>query len=106
MEQSRVAATNMTGQNDVYASVPWFWSDQYDLKLQMVGFSTDGDSHVVRGDPATRQFITFYFKDAILTAADAVNSPREFLACRQLVGHRVDPRQLADPDVNLRQLIA
>ena len=105
MEQSRIAATNMTGQDDVYASVPWFWSDQYDLKLQMVGFSTDGDSHVVRGDPAAREFIMFYFKDGVLTAADAVNSPREFLACRQLVGHRTDPRELADPDVNLRQLI-
>ncbi len=105
MEQSRVAATNMTGQDDVYASVPWFWSDQYDLKLQMVGFSTDGDSHVVRGDPAARQFIMFHFKNGVLAAADAVNSPREFLACRQLVGHRVDPGKLADPDVNLRQLM-
>ena len=105
MEQSRIAATNMIGKDEVYASVPWFWSDQYDLKLQMVGFSTDGDSHVVRGDPAARQFIMFYFKEGVLTAADAVNSPREFLACRQLVGHRVDPAKLADPEVNLRQLI-
>ena len=105
MEQSRVAGANMTGRDDEYASVPWFWSDQYDLKLQMVGFSTDGDSHIVRGDPATRQFITFYFKDGVVAAADAVNSPREFLACRQLVGHRIDPKELADPGVNLRQLI-
>ena len=105
MEQSRVAVTNMTGQNDVYASVPWFWSDQYDLKLQMVGFSTDGDSHVVRGDPAERRFVMFHLKHGRLTAADAVNSPREFLACRQLVGHKVDPQQLANPDVDLRQLM-
>ena len=104
MEQSRVAAANMAGQDQTYASVPWFWSDQYDLKLQMVGFSTDGDSHVVRGDPSARKFLMFYFKDDILIAADAVNSPREFLACRQLVGRGVDPRQLADPNVDLRQL--
>lgn len=104
MEQSRVAAANLAGQDQVYASVPWFWSDQYNLKLQMVGFSTDGDAHVVRGDPAARQFVMFHLKDGVLTAADAVNAPREFLACRQLVGRQVDPRQLADSGVDLRQL--
>ena len=104
MEQSRVAAANLMGQDQVYASVPWFWSDQYDLKLQMVGFSTDGDSRVVRGDPGARQFVMFHLKDGVLAAADAVNAPREFLACRQLVGRGVDPRQLADPGVDLRQL--
>ena len=104
MEQSRVAAANLAGQDQAYASVPWFWSDQYDLKLQMVGFSTDGDSHVVRGDPAARQFVMFHLKDDVLAAADAVNAPREFLACRQLVGRKVHPRQLADPSVDLRQL--
>ncbi|MDE0054601.1 MAG: ferredoxin reductase, partial [Gammaproteobacteria bacterium] len=86
------------------ASMPWFWSDQYDLKLQMVGFSTDGDSHVVRGDPAERRFVMFHFSGDVLAAADAVNSPREFLACRQLVGRPADPGQLADPGTDLRQL--
>ena len=104
MEQSRVAAANLAGQDQVYASVPWFWSDQYDLKLQMVGFSTDGDSHVLRGDPASRQFVMFHLNEGVVTAADAVNAPREFLACRQLVGRKADPRQLADPGVDLRQL--
>ena len=104
MEQSRVAAANMAGQDQVYASVPWFWSDQYDLKLQMVGFSTDGDSRVVRGDSGARQFVMFHLRDGVLAAADAVNAPREFLACRQLVGRKIDPGQLADPRVDLRQL--
>ena len=54
MEQARVAAANMLGQDRVYLSVPWFWSDQYDLKLQMVGFSSDGDTTVTRGDPEAR----------------------------------------------------
>ena len=105
MEQSRVAAANLAGKDKVYANVPWFWSDQYDLKLQMVGFSTDGNSHVVRGDPATRKFVMFHLKDDVLTAADAVNTPREFMACRQLVGRRVDARQLADANVDLKQLM-
>ena len=106
MEQSRVAATNLAGQSKAYANVPWFWSDQYDLKLQMVGFSTEAEHHVVRGNPATRRFAIFYFDGDILTAADAVNSAREFMAARQLVGKRVDAGQLADPGVDLKTVLA
>ena len=105
MEQSRVAAANMAGANQRYASVPWFWSDQYDLKLQMVGFAADGDASVVRGDPATRRFAVFHLRAGELVAVDAVNSPREFMACRQLVGRKVDERQLADPLVDLKTLL-
>ena len=105
MEQARVAAANMLGKDRVYASVPWFWSDQYDLKLQMVGFSGDGDTTVTRGDPEARRFAVFHLRDGVLVAADAVNSPREFMACRQLVGKRVDGTQLADPLVDLKTLI-
>ena len=106
MEQARVAAANMLGQDRVYSSVPWFWSDQYDLKLQMVGFSADGDTTVTRGDPEARRFAVFHLKDGTLAAADAVNSPREFMACRQLVGKPVDAARLADPLVDLKTLIA
>ena len=106
MEQARVAAANMLGQDRVYSSVPWFWSDQYDLKLQMVGFATDGDTTVTRGDPEARRFAVFHLKDGTLVAADAVNSPREFMACRQLVGKPVDAARLADPLVDLKTLIA
>lgn len=105
MEQSRVAAANMMGDERRYASVPWFWSDQYDLKLQMVGFAADGDASVTRGDPATRRFAVFHLKAGKLVAADAVNSPREFMACRQLVGRKLDARQLADPLVDLKTLL-
>ena len=106
MEQARVAAANMVGNEKAYSSVPWFWSDQYDLKLQMVGFSADGDTTVTRGDPETRRFAVFHLKDGVLVAADAVNSPREFMACRQLVGHPVDAARLADPLVELKTLLA
>jgi len=107
MEQARVAAANMNGGDATYASMPWFWSDQYELKLQMAGFSSDGDVAVVRGDPATNQFATFYLKDGIVVAVDAVNSPREFMACRQMVDKRSrpDPKKLADPKVALKELI-
>ena len=105
MEQSRVAAANMVGADKIYAAVPWFWSDQYDLKLQMVGFAADGDERVVRGDMAARRFAVFHLRAGALVAVDAVNSPREFMACRQLVGRKLDAGQLADPLVDLKTLL-
>ena len=106
MEQSRVAAANMAGGDRSYASVPWFWSDQYDLKLQMVGFSTDAEHEVVRGDPDEETFATFHFRGDTLIAADAVNRPREFMVARQLVGKSVDAKRLADPAVDLKSLLS
>ncbi|MDH3641763.1 MAG: ferredoxin reductase, partial [Gammaproteobacteria bacterium] len=88
-----------------YASIPWFWSDQYELKLQMVGFSADGDSQVVRGDMAANQFAVFYLNDGAVVAADAVNSPKEFMICKQLIGKPVDAGMLADPDQDLKALL-
>ena len=104
MEQSRIAVTNMTGGDKVYDAVPWFWSDQYELKLQMVGFSTDGDTEVLRGDKSANEFAVFYMKGDTLVAADAINSPREFMVCKQLYGKQVDPAKLADPGVDLKDL--
>jgi 3-phenylpropionate/trans-cinnamate dioxygenase ferredoxin reductase subunit len=100
-----VAAANMCGGDKTYASIPWFWSDQYELKLQMVGFSADADSQVLRGEMSTNQFAVFYLNDGSLVAADAVNSPREFMVCKQLIGKPVDAGQLADPGVDLKTLL-
>ncbi len=106
MEQARVAAANMVGGDKVYASIPWFWSDQYELKLQMVGFSADGDTQVVRGDMDANAFAVFYLKDGKVVAADAVNSPKEFMICKQLIGKKVDAAVLQDPDSDLKALLA
>jgi 3-phenylpropionate/trans-cinnamate dioxygenase ferredoxin reductase component len=105
MEQARVAAANMCGGDKTYASIPWFWSDQYELKLQMVGFSADGDTEVVRGDMHSNQFAVFYLKQGAVVAVDAVNSPREFMICKQLIGRQVDAAALADPAVDLKTLL-
>jgi 3-phenylpropionate/trans-cinnamate dioxygenase ferredoxin reductase subunit len=105
MEQARVAAANMCGGDKVYASIPWFWSDQYELKLQMVGFSADGDTEVVRGDMAANQFAVFYLKDGKVIAADAVNSPKEFMICKQLIGKPVPVATLEDPEADLKSLL-
>jgi 3-phenylpropionate/trans-cinnamate dioxygenase ferredoxin reductase subunit len=105
MEQARVAAANMCGGDKVYASMPWFWSDQYELKLQMVGFSSDGDAEVLRGDMASNQFAVFYLKEGRVVAVDAVNSPKDFMICKQLIGQPVDPALLADPQADLKALL-
>lgn len=105
MEQARVAVSNMLGGDKIYAAVPWFWSDQYELKLQMVGFSADGDTQVLRGDQAANEFAVFYLKDGKVVAADAVNAPREFMVAKQLYGVEVDPAVLADPETDLKTLI-
>lgn len=105
MEQGRVAAINMCGGDRVYDAIPWFWSDQYELKLQMVGFSSDGDTQVLRGDKAANEFALFYLKDGAVVGVEAVNSPREFMVCKQLYGKPVDPDRLADPEVDLKTLI-
>jgi 3-phenylpropionate/trans-cinnamate dioxygenase ferredoxin reductase subunit len=105
MEQARVASANMCGGDKVYASIPWFWSDQYELKLQMVGFSADGDQQVVRGDMDANEFSVFYLKDGKVVAADAVNSAKDFMICKQLIGKPVDTAALADPEVDLKTLM-
>ena len=96
MEQARVAAANLLGGDKSYAAIPWFWSDQYELKLQMVGFSTDADQEVLRGDPSSNQFARFYLENGVLVAADAVNSPKEFMLCKRLIGQQVDVAALVD----------
>lgn len=105
MEQARVAAANICGGSKEYSAVPWFWSDQYELKLQMVGFSSDGDQQVVRGDKSNNEFAVFYLKDGNVMAVDAVNSPREFMVCKQLYGKPVDANLLADASVDLKTLL-
>ena len=106
MDQARVSTANMLGDDKTYAAIPWFWSDQYELKLQMVGFSADGDAQVLRGDMTSNQFAIFYLKDGKVVAADAVNSPKEFMLCKQLVGKSADPAMLADPEADLKALLA
>lgn len=107
MEQARAAARNLLGKNEPYHMVPWFWSDQYDLKLQMVGISAGFDQLVLRGDPATqRNFAAFYLKEGRLIAADTVSRPQDFMFAKKLVaaGAVIDPAQLADETVALKTL--
>ena len=106
MDQARTSVSNMLGGDKSYAAIPWFWSDQYELKLQMVGFSADGNREVVRGDIASNQFAVIYLKDNTVVAADAVNSPKDFMLCKQLVGKEADAAILEDSSSDLKSLLA
>jgi len=107
MEHGRAVAHNLLGKPTIYNVVPWFWSDQYDLKLQMVGLSGGFDRMVVRGDFNSRAFAAFYLKDGRLIAADTVGRPQDFMFAKKLVAVRaaVDAAQLADEAVPLKNLV-
>ena len=107
-EQARTAAATLCGQLQPCNSVPWFWSDQYDLKLQTVGLSRGHDEVAIRGDMATRSFTAFYLKAGVLIATDSVNRPADFMLARKLVvaGLHIDAAALADSGTQLKQLIA
>ncbi|HSG89284.1 MAG TPA: FAD-dependent oxidoreductase [Pseudomonadales bacterium] len=107
MDQARVTAKNICGGDATHDAVPWFWSDQYDLKLQMVGFSAEADTQVLRGNPEENSFARFYLKDGVVIAVDAVNRAAEFQVSKQLVAKhaRVDPIRLADESVAVKELI-
>lgn len=107
LEQSRVAAANMAGKAKTYASAPWFWSDQYELKLKMVGLAEGFERLVLRGDPATDSFSAFYLKGDKVLAADTVNRPQDFIAAKRLVaeGIAVTDAQLADDSKPLKELL-
>lgn len=107
MDQARCTAANLMGTATAYDSLPWFWSDQYDLKLQMVGLSQGYDQSVVRGNPDDRSFSVFYLKDGQLIAVDSISRPKDFMMAKQLVTHKVrpDPASLADESVELKSLL-
>lgn len=107
MSQARVAAAALLGQPKPYTDVPTFWSDQYDLRLQIVGLSQDYDDIVLRGDPAERAFALFYLREAVLLAVDAINKPTEFIQARKLVADRarMDAVRLKDPAVPVQDAV-
>ncbi|UAK23481.1 NAD(P)/FAD-dependent oxidoreductase [Sphingomonas nostoxanthinifaciens] len=107
-DQAAIVARAIMGNDDLYAAVPWFWSNQYDLRLQTVGLSRGHDAVVVRGDPATRAFSLVYLRGGRVIALDCVNMVRDYAQGRALVtnGVRVDAALLADPAISLKALAA
>ncbi|MFQ5563277.1 MAG: NAD(P)/FAD-dependent oxidoreductase [Parvularculaceae bacterium] len=108
IEQAKAAAANMAGRSTVYDAVPWFWSDQYDVKLQTAGLCESADERVLRGDPKDRRFACWYLKEGRVIAVDAVNDPPSFLIGKRLIGARARPsvKTLADPAQDLKSLLS
>jgi 3-phenylpropionate/trans-cinnamate dioxygenase ferredoxin reductase component len=106
-DQAAVAAKTILGIDTHYDAVPWFWSNQYDLKLQTVGLSSGHDEAITRGDPATRSFSVVYRKQGRVIALDCVNMVKDYVQGRKLVadGAIVDAALLADPAVPLKTLV-
>jgi 3-phenylpropionate/trans-cinnamate dioxygenase ferredoxin reductase subunit len=105
VDQAKAAAASICGVERPYDEVPWFWSHQYDVRLQSVGLRQEGETMVERGSPADHRFAVFYLRDGVLTGVDAVNMTREYMACRKLVAQRarLPVEQLADPAAPLAE---
>jgi 3-phenylpropionate/trans-cinnamate dioxygenase ferredoxin reductase subunit len=106
LEQAKTAAANICGESVEYSQVPWFWSDQYDIKLQIAGLSEGYDEVVVRGEPARRTFSCLYLRDGVLIACDAINAPRDFVQSKALIAARqtMAPDRLSESSVPLKDL--
>jgi len=107
LEQAKTAAANICGGDVAYSQVPWFWSDQYDLKLQIAGLSEGHDDVVIRGNPAERSFSCLYLAEGRLIAVDAINAPRDFVQSKQLIadGVVIDAKKLADVETALKDMV-
>jgi len=107
-DQASVVARALTGEPAAYDAVPWFWSNQFDLRLQTIGLSVGYDATVVRGDPATRAFSVVYLKAGRVIALDCVNATRDYVQGKALVSGRatVAPERLADAATPLKEMLA
>ena len=108
LEQAKQAASAITGRAPPAPEVPWNWSDQYDIKLQIAGLPFDADHVLLRGDPASGKFAVFHLKGDRVQSVEAINSPPEFMMGKQLIANRkpVDPTKLADPSVSMKEVAA
>ncbi|QUT05575.1 oxidoreductase [Sphingobium phenoxybenzoativorans] len=105
-DQAKVAVDHILGKDVAYHAVPWFWSNQYDLKLQTVGLSTGHDQAILRGDPASRSFSVIYLREKAVIALDCVNMVKDYVQGKAHVvsGAVLNPAHLSDTAVPLRDL--
>ncbi len=108
VDQAKTVVGVITGNPVAYADLPWFWSDQYDIKLQSAGLAIDYDDIVVRGSPEASPFSVCYLRNGTLIAIDCINSIKDFMAAKKLIAARAAPdrAQLADQSIALKDLMA
>ena len=106
IDQAKHAAMAICGKPKAYAEVPWFWSDQYDLKLQIAGLASPQDRLVLRGDPDTRSFAVFRLRDGAIIGVEAVTAAPEYMMGRRLIAARakVAPERLADRAIPMKEM--
>jgi 3-phenylpropionate/trans-cinnamate dioxygenase ferredoxin reductase subunit len=107
-DQANVVAKGIVGDEAHYHAIPWFWSNQYDLKLQTAGLSTGHDQAVLRGDPRARSFSVVYLKAGKVIAIDCVNATKDYVQGRMIVtaGLMATAEQLADTETPLKALLS
>ncbi|HET8704903.1 MAG TPA: FAD-dependent oxidoreductase, partial [Pseudomonadales bacterium] len=108
MEQAKTAAASICGLQKAYHALPWFWSDQYNAKLQIAGMNRGYDRVILRGNPDNDQFVAWYLKGNQILAADCINSPKEFMAAKRIIAEKraISEAALANPAVDLAALLA
>lgn len=107
-DQAKSAAASLCGNAKPYSALPWFWSDQYDIKLQIVGLNTGYDDIVIRGDfEKSRSFVVFYLKNGVIISADCVNRPKEFMISKRLVANKITvlAKKLANEAIDIKQIL-
>ena len=106
IDQAKHAALSMLGKPNAYREVPWFWSDQYDLKLQIAGLARPTDQLVVRGNPDARKFAVFHLREGAVAAVEAVNAAPEYLVGKRLIadGAKITPERLADTAIPMKTI--
>ncbi len=109
LEQAKQASADLCGTKPPNPETPWFWSDQFDLKLQIAGLPIEAVRTIVRGEPSTARFAVFHLNgDDQVQAVEAINAAPEFMAGRQLIGSRkpVQPAKLRDPSISMKEVAA
>ena len=107
VEQAKSVAASISGENKPYHQVPWFWSDQYNLKLQIAGISHNHDQYIIRGSMEEEKFTVFYLQKKKIIAVDTINNLKEFLNGKKLIamGAEIPPEALQNKDTNLKEWI-
>jgi len=108
VDQGKCVARAITGKPGPYREVPWFWTDQYEIRFQMAGLSAGHDESVIRGRIEDRKFSVFYFRQGQMVAVDSVNRFGDHIAARKMLaaGTPLTPGQAADETLDLKQLVA
>ena len=108
VEQAKAAAASLCDIEKLYAELPWFWSDQYDVKLQIAGINQDYTEVVIRGDQTSHSFTVFYLQGTVLLSAECINRPKDFILAKKLIlqGNDLNPAALSDETIELNSLLS